>query len=202
VTRPALPSVPAQPSPEAFPEDATHPAFSKALLPGDVLLYNRNSAFNWLIRAKTWSHITHCEVAIPQPQASSLVAAARNGAGCGLYLFNPQGLALVMRPVLGQHAFDANKALAWYTREKIGEQGYDWLGLLNFMYARQVNRDNGKMFCSEFAVRFLRKGDLDLFPEQDADTIAPRDLRLTTRLYPVWRSAAEWATYHEQQAYT
>jgi len=188
--------------PPTFPERADDPAFTRSLQPGDILLYSGQSVFSWIIRAKTWSHITHVEVAIPTPEAPSLVAASRNGVGCGLYLFNPKNLALVMRPVLGQHTFDATAALEWYTREKIGEQGYDWIGLLNFTYARAVDRDNGRMFCSEFAVRFTRKGGLDLFPEQDADTIAPRDLRLTTRLYPAWRSAAEWATFHEQKAYT
>jgi hypothetical protein len=185
-----------------FPLLAEQRDFVQALRPGDVLLYSRNGVFNWIIRTKTWSHITHCEVALAMPDSPHIVAASRNGDGCGLYPFDPKGLALVMRPVEGLRPFDVGKALYWYHTMRIGEQGYDWLGLLNFAYARRVNQHNGKMFCSEFAVRFLRKGDLDLFPEQDADTIAPRDLRLTTRLYPVWRSPQEWANYHEGKAYS
>jgi hypothetical protein len=185
-----------------FPLHADHPDFVRALRPGDVLLYARNGVFNWIIRVKTWSHITHCEVAVGMVGSPHVMFASRNGEGVGLYPFDPKGLALVMRPVEGLPPFDAGKALYWYQSERIGEQGYDWLGLLNFAYARRVNQHNGKMFCSEAAVRFLRKGGLDLFPEQDADTIAPRDLRITTRLYPVWRSPREWASYHEGRAYS
>jgi hypothetical protein len=58
------------------------------------------------------------------------------------------------------------------------------------------------MFCSEFAMRFLRAGGCDLIPGEDADTIAPRDLTVNQRVRAVWRSPEEWARYYEQQTYT
>jgi hypothetical protein len=184
-----------------FPIHETHPEFTRSLLPGDVLVYSRSGVFNKIISIKTWSRFTHVEVAIPVvPDAPSLTVAARNGEGCGVYAFNPDGLALVMRP-LPHFPFDLTQAMQWFRTERVQEQGYDWLGLLNFAYARRVSRNNGKMFCSELAIRFLREGGCDLIPGEDADTISPRDLTVNQRLYVAWRSAAEWARHQEQQTY-
>lgn len=185
----------------AFPIGADHPNFALALRPGDVLLYSRNSPFNWIIKVKTWSRITHCEVALPHPQSPALTVASRNGNGCGFYAFDPKGLAFVLRPTPDAPRFEPAAAIGWFYANRIYEQGYDWLALINFTYARYASRDNAKQFCSEFAVRFLRKGGLDLFPEQDADTIAPRDLLLSRYLQPVWRSPEEWARYHKQAGF-
>jgi hypothetical protein len=138
---PPLPPLPLPPV--AFPPHAVHPEFSRALLPGDLLLYSRSGFFNRLISIKTWSRFTHVEVAIPVlPDSPNLVAAARNGEGCGIYAYAPQGLALVLRP-LPQYPFSIALAMHWFRQFRIQEQGYDWLGLLNFTYARLASRDNG-----------------------------------------------------------
>ena len=206
MTRLGAPPIPRsgvlRPPSAPFPVLATDDDFCLGFRPGDVLLYNRNSFFNWVIRIKTWSRFSHVEVACPYLEAPSLVAAARNGDGCGLYTFDPHKLAMVLRPVCTIPPFERTKALGWYHANQIGEQPYDWQALLNFTYFRYVSRENGKMFCSEFATRFLRQGGIDLFPEHDADTIAPRDFRMNQLLSPVWRSQDEWARYHEQRAYT
>ncbi len=152
------------------------------LKPGDVLLFNRRSFYNWLIRIKTWSKYTHCEVVV-RTSIGSGVFASRNGIGCGLYSYDLSGLSAVLRPI---HPFDQNEALTWMLENDVHNQGYDYLGLLNFAYARRVGQDNGKMFCSEAAVRFLREGGVDLFPRNDADTISPRDFSLSPLLEWLW----------------
>lgn len=159
-------------------------AASLDLQPGDVLLFNRRSFFNWLIRIKTWSPYTHVEVVAGPHQ----FFAARNGQGVGIYAPDLQGLALVLRP---SAAFDVVAATKWAYADRVLGQGYDWLGLLNFTYARVVGQDNRKMFCSEAAVRFLRAGGVDPFPGQDADTLSPRDFTLCQNLSVVWRPEYE-----------
>jgi len=163
---------------------------SPKLEPGDVLVYNRSGRMNWVIRIKTWSRFTHVEVAISDAQ----VFASRNGEGVGIYRVDPQGLAMVLRP---SPPFDVDAALKWARFANVLGQGYDWLGLLNFTYARLASRENGKMFCSEAAVRFLRQGGLDPFPRVDADTIAPRDFTLSPLFIPTWMSPDEHRRHRE-----
>ena len=153
--------------------------------PGDILLFNRTSPFNWIIRVKTWSRYTHVEV----HDGQGTTFAARNGQGCGEYLQDLEGLALVLRPPVG--AFDRIAARKWFYGQHIYRQGYDWVGLLNFMYARAAGRRNGKMFCSEFATRYLRSGGFGVFPRTDADTVAPCDFNLIRDLFVEWASDDE-----------
>src|SRR3712207_7174694 len=47
-------------------------------------------------------------------------------------------------------------------------QKYDWFGLLAFTSARFQGQENGRMFCSEFATRYLRAGNVDPFNGYDA----------------------------------
>jgi hypothetical protein len=155
------------------------------IAPGDILLYSRSSWFNWAIRIKTWSQYTHVEIA---GEAGS-VYASRNVSGVGHYAFDPDGLALVLAPFPA--AFNLKLARDWFYREHVYRQGYDYLGLLNFYYARWAGRENNRMFCSEFAARFLRQGGLDLFPGVDADTISPRDFTLAgLALRRIWSAEA------------
>lgn len=177
---------------QTFIADPGSPHFASALEPGDVLLYARKGVFNWLINVKTWSRISHVEVVLSNPSTGVRIVSSRNGKG--VHVTGPEwrGLALVMRSTMWPRI---DKAMEWYDEQGIEGQGYDWLGLLNFAYARKVGRNNGKMFCSEFATRFLRKAGLPLFGEEDADTIAPRDFLLPALLRPVWRSQEEWTRY-------
>lgn len=171
------------------------PAFLRQLEPGDVLLYSRGGVFGALIKVKTWSRFTHVELwdELKGDDLPDLfpVVGSRNGRGVNCYTPDWHGLALVLRPT---SALSLQPARRWFWDHARG-QGYDWLGLLNFAYARVVGQRNHKMFCSEFATRWLRRAGLPLFPYSDADTIAPRDFLLTGRLYPVWRSPAEWTRY-------
>lgn len=149
------------------------------LLPGDVLLFARTGLFNRLIQLKTWSAVSHVEVvAIPgapffrAPQRWTFnTVASRNGVGVGLYAPDLSQLHSVYRPTV---PFDQATALDWFWRDA-NRQGYDWLGLLAFFNAKRQGRENSKMFCSEFAARYLRIGGVDAFNGYDADGIAPSE---------------------------
>jgi len=151
---------------------------------GDVLLFSRKSLFNFLISVKTWSPYTHTSVADVDDDGHVSMFASRNKEGVGEYTPDLKGLSIVMR--LPDHVFDRAAARRWFVDNDIDQQGYDYIGLFNFFYARFAGPDNGRMFCSEFATRFLREGGWDPFPGTDADTIAPRDFRLLREAKVVW----------------
>lgn len=154
------------------------------LLPGDVLLFNRKGFFNRIINVKTWSRFSHVEIAL----GPARVFASRNGQGVGFYPSDLSGLALVLRPTI---QVDVEKGIAWARDTNIVGQPYDWWGLLNFTSARRVGRENGRMFCSEAATRFLRKCGFDPFPRVDADEVAPRDFHACPLFLPTWMSPDE-----------
>jgi hypothetical protein len=139
--------------------------------PGDVLLYARQGIYNRLIQIKTWSRVSHVEiVSFPSVNGyAPLVVASRNGIGVGQYQFDRAGLYCVLRPIA---PFDHWAAMDWFWEHANG-QGYDWLGLLAFFSAKLQGRENGRMFCSELATRFLRAGGVDPFNGYDADGISP-----------------------------
>ena len=139
-------------------------------LPGDCLLYSRHGVYNWLIQVKTWSRVSHVEVVAYVKAGIPITAASRNGKGVNLYQYDPSGLYCVLRPL---KSFDSRAANAWF--KTVQGQGYDWVGLLAFMSAKFQGKENGKMFCSEFATRYLRQGGIDPFNGADADAIAPSD---------------------------
>lgn len=172
----------------------TPPASLPILDCGDVLLFSRTSFFNRIIQVKTWSRFTHVEIVGGVKDTLTRTYASRNGLGVGVYPADYQGLALVLRPCFPCGAcagpFDVLKARAWFYQNAVGQR-YDWLGLLNFTYARYVGQDNHAMFCSEFATRFLREGGFDPFPANDADTISPRDFSVCPCLTVIWRSPDE-----------
>lgn len=139
------------------------------LKPGDVLLYTGTGFFSWVIRVKTWSTISHCEIY----DGHGYSLASRDGQGVDRYPLRREGLTAVMRP---KDPLDLRTGHRWFEEEARG-QGYDWLGLLAFTSARWQGKNNGKMFCSEFLVRFLRWCGVDPFPDADADAIAPGQFR-------------------------
>lgn len=181
------------------------PSFIMGLQPGDVCMFSRSGVFNTLISIKTWSRITHVEVVASKPLPGvAVMAASRNGQGVNLYPSNFDGCALVLRlnTLVPGVVWDADKALEWM--RLVQGQKYDWIGLLNFTYARWASEQNQKMFCSEFAIRFLRRGGLvgpaDILPEQDADTVAPSAFIATPGLRVIWRSPDEWKRWQTAQA--
>lgn len=115
---------------------------------GDVLLYRPRGLFGWLISVKTWSRYAHVEVY----DGHDYALASRDGVGVGRYPYRSEDLAAVYRPRV---PFDMNAGRRWFAT--VNGQPYDWFGLLAFTSAKLQGRENGAMFCSEFAVRFLRR---------------------------------------------
>lgn len=156
------------------------------LRPGDVLLYSGKGFFSRLIQMKTWSRYSHCEVY----DGAGLSVASRDGIGVGRYPLRLDGLRVILRPLA---KFDAEKAREWF--KTVDGQPYDWFGLLAFTNAKRQGRQNWKMFCSEFATRYLRAGKIEPFNGYDADGIAPGEFMKSSALVLVWssdvRSAAE-----------
>lgn len=156
------------------------------LRPGDVLLYSGRSVFSWLIRIKTWSRYSHVEIC----DGYGFSVASRDGIGVGRYPHRAEQLAMVLRP---HRPFNVHVARAWF--RAVDGQRYDWLGLLSFTFAEWQGKSNGRMFCSEFATRYLRAGGIDPFNAYDADGIAPGEFCKSAALEVIWpaRDAQEAA---------
>lgn len=154
--------------------------------PGDVFLFNRNGVYNKLIRLKTWSRFTHCEVAVVMAKRV-MTFTSRNGVGVNFYLPDFKGLALVLRPTC---AFNQIAAIEW--GQTVVGQPYSYVGLLAFWFAKYQGANDKAQFCSEACTRYLRAGGAELFPAADADAIAPRDYSINPFLQVVWRSSDEW----------
>lgn len=150
------------------------------LLIGDVLVYRGNGWFSRLIQIKTWSRYSHVEIYDGRMKS----VASRDGVGVGRYDVRLDGLAVVLRPI---GPFNYRRARVWFTA--VDGQPYDWLGLLNFGFAKRQGTENGRMFCSEFATRYLRAGGLDPFNGYDADGIAPSEFVKSLAFTHVWKEA-------------
>lgn len=164
---------------------------------GDVWLFSRKGLFNRIIQIKTWSRVSHTEVVDIDERCRLRMVASRNGVGCGIYEPDLNGIAMVLRPQL---PFSRNRAMAWFVANQIDEQGYDFLGLSAFFYAKARGAGNKAQFCSELVARYLRAGGFDPCRETDADTIAPRDFLICPLLRPVWRSEEEWNRWFVENA--
>jgi hypothetical protein len=148
------------------------------LRPGDALLYRPSSLFGWVIAVKTWTKVSHVEIYVNEER----VVASREKRGVDIYPMRTSGLCAVMRPFMQP---DISRAMEWFYSHAKG-QGYDYLGLLCFTLAVSHGQKK-KMFCSEFATRFYRKGKVDVAaPHFDADKIAPGFMLMTPALEVVW----------------
>lgn len=151
--------------------------------PGDVLLYSGSGFFSRIIKIKTFSHISHCEVY----DGHGMSVASRDGVGVGRYPVRFRDLVYVLRP---GSPFDVLKARRWF--KTVDGQGYDWIGLLAFVSAKYQGRSNRRMFCSEFSTRYLRSGGFEPFGVQhgkpyDADGIAPGEHLKSTAFVEFYR---------------
>lgn len=155
--------------------------FIKAqLLPGDILLFDHNGFFSRLIKFKRGERYSHVEVF----KGGNKTLASRNGLGVAEYDLNVDGLAAVYRVKL-KYALNMRQGLEWF--KTVDGQGYDWMGLLSFAWAKYQGRENGKMFCSEFLMRFMRACGVDLFSrETDADAVSPGMVPYSDKVDPVW----------------
>ncbi len=146
---------------------------------GDVLLYAGTGWFSLLIRIKTWSKYSHCEVY----DGSGYSVASRDRIGVGRYDLRLDGLRVVLRP---RGRFSAVRARAWF--RAVDGQPYDWWGLMAFTGAKHQGKNNWAQFCSEFATRYLRAGGVDPFNGYDADGIAPGEFLKSPALIRVWEA--------------
>ena len=150
------------------------------LKPGDLLIYRPTGIFGRIISIKTWSNVAaHVEVAIKP----GLAIAAR-GEGVNYYPTRWSKLSRVLRP---NRPMDLSMGLDWFDRKAKGQR-YDWTGLLRFALIGKQSED--KMFCSEMAVRFYRNCGFNVFPNEDADLIAPRTFLLSECFDIVWSDEA------------
>lgn len=147
----------------------------RGLQRGDILLYNGKSFFSWLIKLKTGAKYSHVEIYI----GNGYSVASRDGKGVDIYRTRLSDMEAVLRP---NEPFDYHSGMKWFWKDAFGQK-YDWLGLLNFWFAKWQGRDNHKMFCSEFVVRWFREAHYPLFPRSvDADGISPGALEHSTRV--------------------
>lgn len=160
----------------------------KLLLPGDILLYDRNGFFNKLIKLKRGEKYSHVEVFV----GGDTTVASRNGEGVARYAFRMDGLAAIYRTAPGLE-LRIDQGLKWFDatdaqgKKLIDGQKYDWVGLLSFTFAKFQGRENHKMFCSEFVVRFMRACGVELFShDTDADAVSPGMLAYSPNVFPVW----------------
>ena len=118
-----------------------------SLLPGDVLLYSPSGLIPFLIRIKTWSRFSHCEVYL----GSGLSAAARIH-GVKTYLLDSSFTAILRPEVPENFSLDITEAKKFHN-SCIGQK-YDTLGLFRFFTIGKQSED--KQFCSELATRICR----------------------------------------------
>lgn len=148
--------------------------------PGDCLLYAGTGFFSRIIKIKTWSPVSHCELYIGDGQS----VASRDGVGVGTFTVRTDGLYAVLRPLA---PFNLPKAMRWY--KTVEGQRYDWLGLLRMFTIGE--QSTNMQFCSEFETRMYRAGDFEPFtPEIDADLVAPGQYLYSPRFLRVREGAA------------
>jgi hypothetical protein len=155
----------------------------KLLLPGDLLLYRSNRVVGRVIQLKTSSKVTHCEIYVGHGRT----IASRDGIGVDTFDFNPDKLAMILRPI---SPVDMAAMMHWHVTEAKG-QGYDWVGLVLGFVARKWGRENKKMWCSEHTTRAYRRGGVKPFRDKvDADSIHPGDLFKSPAFRCIWINAA------------
>lgn len=148
--------------------------------PGDILLYDKSTLFNWIIKLKRGEHYAHVEVYAGGEKS----LASRNGIGVNEYPLRLDGLAAIYRVT---EPFEFEQGYRWFLDEAKG-QGYDWIGLLSFVWAKWQGRENNRMFCSEFVMRLFREMGIALFSaETDADAVSPGMFPYSTITRLIWK---------------
>jgi len=149
------------------------------LKPGDFeLFFTEHDPVDTLIGIKTGMWIAHIEIDAGNGQS----LASRNGIGVNIFPRRTSGLVCVRGPI---EPFNFNAGLDWFNTKAKG-QGYDWKGLATAT-ALTTEGEEGKMFCSEFAVNFYRAcGYNPCNPSQAAWRTYPRDMWLMGTFETKW----------------
>jgi hypothetical protein len=145
---------------------------------GDCCLYNRQSSFvDGVIRLKTWAPCAHVEAYIGALHSF----ASRNGIGVNRYPFRETDLVAVLRP---RHTVDSVGTDKY--QAKVRGQGYDFLGLLCFEFAKWQGSPD-KQFCSELVNNWYRAGGFEAFHESwSSDRVSPGMFLQSGRFEHVW----------------
>jgi hypothetical protein len=147
--------------------------------PGDILLYSRSDWASWVVRVKTGSKVTHCEMA----WIHDTTLASRPKDGVDTFALETHGLYRILR---SKKALNLNKVHEFHLECR--GQFYDWVGLLRF-FAVGGDSDPETQFCSEYLMRLARVGGVDwLARDFDPDLVYPGMLEASPELYEVWRS--------------
>jgi hypothetical protein len=153
---------------------------SLTLKAGDLLLYSGSGFFSRLIKIKTWSSISHVEIAAGDGTAW----ASRDGVGVGRYPMRTDGLRAILRP---KGRLSLKRAELWHAT--VDGQAYDWLGLLRFFTVGKQSQT--KSFCSEYACRWYRASGIEPFSKDyDADLVSPGMFLSSSRFTTTWRDIA------------
>jgi hypothetical protein len=154
------------------------------LEPGDKLLYYTEDFVDFVIAEKTGKKVGHIEVYFGQGQST----ASRNGAGVNIYPLRLDGLICVRRP---RQSLDLDAAKKWFNETAKG-QAYDFKGLLTATSLVRYGED-GKMFCSEYALNWDRAAKFEPFnPDQLACDTYPRDYWANGLHQTVWRVSQDY----------
>lgn len=146
------------------------------LKPGDALLYAPSSIFGWVIAVKTGSKRSHMEIYA----GNGMSVASRDGIGVGKFPLRTANLAAIFRPPA---QYNHRESMTWF--ETVNGQKYDWKGLLVTTLA--VNQGSlDRMFCSEYATRHYRRGNVEPFQKEfDADRVVPMFYELSSQFTPI-----------------
>lgn len=150
--------------------------------PGDCLLYSGRGPFSWLIKGKTFSRVSHVEVALGSGRAVS----SRDGIGVDNFPLRLDGLVEILKPT---EPFDLTAALQWYGQQR--GKPYDWRQLFTgfgfFMAGRKTLEDETAFFCSEFCAAFYRHGGLHAFAAHyPTSVVTPGMFRSSPHFRIVW----------------
>lgn len=147
--------------------------------PGDCLLYAGTSPWSWVIKVKTWSPVSHSEVALNR----NYTITSREGKGVNVYPFTDEHLYAILRP---EWPPDMSKAMEWF-KGVIGQPYGYWQALRFFRLGKE---DTLKMMCSPCCARFYRAGSFHAFAgDFDASLVSPGMFLSSPHFVTVWTAA-------------
>lgn len=159
--------------------DISEKFLTTLILPGDILLYDRDGLMNAFIRFKRGEKYSHVAIA----SSPGHVIEAIQGKSLDERPLRFDGLKAIYRHT---EPIDFEAGYRWFENEARGQK-YDWIGLLSFAWAKFQGRQNDKMFCSEFVARFFAKIGKPLFSDiTDADAVSPGMIPYSPFVKPVW----------------
>ena len=154
------------------------------LLPGDMILHYESCLLDDIIAEKTGMEVGHVEI-----YAGNNQSMASRATGVNLYSFRPDHIVCIRR---SKQPLNFESGMEWFNSFAKG-QPYDVKGLLCFTSFIHEGED-GKMFCSEFALNFYRNCLTEpCNPSQRADHTSPRDLWTWDSFETIWAVSPEYA---------